>query len=239
MDTNNFVRRDLIVHAPYQNDVSHSLEDICHGRTIVLRVFGRFGCPFTRLDAKRLSGQSEKLEALGASLVGVGFDKKGAEEFRASGFWKGEVYLDHDRSVYDFFQLPHASKLQTMKCLAKKPIRALYASLKHVYGGNFQGDIFQTGGTFVLNCKGRVLYACPQSNITVFSDLLQVLDICQKEFTHRTFKPIPAFTETLKKVHKPEIHPAETLASPVPDSFRFNGNVYPVGAKIKRLKIIC
>ncbi|KAJ9067380.1 hypothetical protein DSO57_1000289 [Entomophthora muscae] len=137
MDTNNFIRCDLIVHAPYQSDVSHSLEDICHGRTIVIR------------------------------LVGVGFNKKGAEEFRASGFWKGEVYLDHDRSVYDFFQLSHASKLQTMKCLVKKPIRALYASLKHVYSGNFQGDIFQTGAH--LSSTAKAAFCMPVPNPTTFA----------------------------------------------------------------------
>ncbi|KAJ9067379.1 hypothetical protein DSO57_1000288 [Entomophthora muscae] len=251
MDTKSFIRPELVVQAPRQSGVSHSLENICHGRTVVLRVFGRFGCPFARLDAIRLSEQSENLEALGASLVGVGFDENGEREFRTNGFWKGEVYLDHNRSLYKFFQLPHASKLQTMKCLAKKPIRALYASLKHMYGGNFQGDIFQTGGTFVLNCKGQVIYSCPQADIVAFSNLLEILKACKKEFTRRTFDPVAAFTETLKKAQttpslkfkapeKTTINlPTTDYLSPMSDCFSFDGNECPAGVRVARLKFRC
>lgn len=63
----NYVVPDQEVHAPHQKGTLYSLDALCSGRTVVLRVFGRFGCPFTRHDAHQLSQHRQRFEALGAS----------------------------------------------------------------------------------------------------------------------------------------------------------------------------
>ncbi|KAJ9062618.1 hypothetical protein DSO57_1008912 [Entomophthora muscae] len=156
------------------------------------------------------------------------------------------MYLDHDRYIYNFFQLPRVSKLQAIRSIMQKQTRRLYSSLKNEFGANLHGDALQTGGIFVINCKGRVLYACPQSDIAVFTDLPLILEICRKEFTRRTFNPVPAFTEALKMTQiitpkeRPKRHSLAVIpsysSSPTTDTFSQGTRLLRNKVSIKALK---
>lgn len=93
--------------------------------TIVLKVFARFGCPCTRYDAYLLDREKEQLKAVGASLVGIGFDQEGIEEFSENKLWNGELFLDTDREVYRSLCLARCSKIQAIRNLLHKKTRKL------------------------------------------------------------------------------------------------------------------
>ncbi|KAJ9055082.1 hypothetical protein DSO57_1007837 [Entomophthora muscae] len=205
----NYVGEDLEVHAPHQKGTVYSLDALCSGRTVVLKVFGRFGCPFTRRDAHLLSQQQQQLEGLGAHLVGIGFDEEGLAEFSLQRFWHGEMFLDHDRCMYNFFQLKRTSKLKAIELLMNSKTRSIYSAAKKEFGATRHGDELQTGGVFVINGKGRVIYACPQPNITLASNVEKILEVCRNESLRRIIRPVP------RKMYAPVCHllPVEISAS--------------------------
>ncbi|KAJ9067382.1 hypothetical protein DSO57_1000291 [Entomophthora muscae] len=101
------------------DDSGRALNSLLGGRTTVLKVFGRLGCPFTRYDAHCLSQQKKKLSKVGATLIGVTFES-GEDGLGLKGLWDGEMYLDTKREVYRFFCLQRMFKLKALKCSACK-----------------------------------------------------------------------------------------------------------------------
>lgn len=110
-----FISPRLKVHGQHQG--KQPLASLCSGQTVVLKVFGRFGCPFTRHDASQLSRQREQLATVGARLVGIGFER---DWLGLKGFWDAELYVDPDRQVYRFFQLPRLTKIAALCCLLRE-----------------------------------------------------------------------------------------------------------------------
>lgn len=109
-----YICEGLELQVPQQAGTACTLSELCAGRTTVLKVMRRFGCPLTRQEAREISRHAEELHKMGVSLVGVGFDTPGAAGFRLGGFWGGELFLDEGRGVYDYFGLGRMGKLSSL-----------------------------------------------------------------------------------------------------------------------------
>ncbi|KAJ9067383.1 hypothetical protein DSO57_1000292 [Entomophthora muscae] len=176
-----------------------TLNSLCRGRTTVLKVFRRLGCPFTRYDAQCLSREKAQLEAVGATLIGITFE----DSPDLVGLWEGEMYHDAKREVYTFLRLRRLSVFQAIRCLASKETSnksltllklkgSLNKALKEKYGSNSKGDSSQLGGTFVIDTEGRVLYSHLQSTKADMPDLTDVYRTCQNEYLHRMLSYVSA-----------------------------------------------
>ncbi|KAJ9067361.1 hypothetical protein DSO57_1000271 [Entomophthora muscae] len=118
-----YLKQGLDLQVPQQAGTACTLSELCMGHITVVKVMRRFGCPLTRKEAREISRYSEELEKMGVRLVGVGFDTSGASGFGLGGFWNGELFLDENRGVYDFFGLKRLGKLSSLLALLQKETR--------------------------------------------------------------------------------------------------------------------
>lgn len=121
MSTQSGMGQKINTQADMSSYSVQTLDSLCKGRTTVLKVFSRVGCPFTRCDAHRLSQLKKRLHALGATLVGITFEDD--EESNLKTLWDGDMYLDPERKVYRFFELQRLSKIKLVICLMQKEAR--------------------------------------------------------------------------------------------------------------------
>ncbi|KAJ9062619.1 hypothetical protein DSO57_1008913 [Entomophthora muscae] len=185
------IKSDIKVQSP-----EISLEELYAGRAVVLKVFGRLGCPFSKREADHISKHKGKMESYGVSLVGISFDAEGEEHFMKAGHWNGEMYIDYNRQVYDLLHLARMSKLQALHWLLQKRNRSVIKNFSSL----LQSDLFQLGGTFVISAKGQILYASRQSSISEMSNVFEILQICRKEFLYHKYKVVSISTQPKQKL---------------------------------------
>ncbi|TGZ63628.1 hypothetical protein CRM22_006831 [Opisthorchis felineus] len=157
-----------VVQAALDASNSFSVESFWRDQTCVIAIFRRFGCKFCRLEALNLSQMKPAFDKRRIRLVGISFDENGIKDFVDGNFFKGELFLDPDRSTYRAMDFKRVSSLSGFKSLFTKAGRDLnsVANAAHV-SGNLSGDGWQTGGLLVVE-KGK--------DIQFESDFLQQID---------------------------------------------------------------
>jgi len=122
--------------------------DLWKGKRVLLAVFRRFGCAFCREMALYLSSMKVKLDEMGIHLIGIGFEPKEDPEF--SLYWKGEIYYDEPRHVYEALGLPRLTKSDALNRLFDKRVVEAYLRVHRLgVSSNAKGDFLQPGGVFV------------------------------------------------------------------------------------------
>ncbi len=118
----------------------------------------RLGCALCRSYISKIERIRGDLEASGARLVCLSFEKLGEgsdfdRSFEKGGFWNGELYTI-DKSVVQrlFGRKGFFNGFYGLLDMDKKA----YEEAKAV-PGNFKGDGFQLGGQFVVAKGGRIL----------------------------------------------------------------------------------
>ncbi|KAJ9054194.1 hypothetical protein DSO57_1017157 [Entomophthora muscae] len=148
--------------------------------TVLLKVLRRFGCPLCRYESRMLSELKPEFDALGVRLVAVGFDVLGLYDFMAGGYWEWEILLDQDRSLHtalNLNKLPISSGLKNL--ISATTIAATSAAHKAGIIGDFKGDAFQLGGTFVIEKgTGIVLYEHRQTGTGSFTSVKELYECC-------------------------------------------------------------
>ena len=171
-----------IIPASHRGDMV-PIASLWETQTVVITLLRRFGCKLCRFGASELSKLKPELEARGVKMVAIGLDEASMEDFIQRGFWAGELYLDTERAVYKGLLLEKKGVLTGMMSLLTGPVQAAnrragvrsfpiftrfnLLSVLHQQNtpGDFSGDGFQLGGTFVIEKGGNVLYEYRQKYV--------------------------------------------------------------------------
>ncbi|KAG5449630.1 Prostamide/prostaglandin F synthase, partial [Clonorchis sinensis] len=167
-----------IVQAALDASNSSSVESFWRDQTCVIAIFRRFGCKFCRLEALNLSQMKPAFDKRRIRLIGISFDGDGVKDFVDGNFFKGELFLDPDRSTYRAMDFKRVSGLSGFKSLFTKAGRDLNsaANAAHV-SGNLSGDGWQTGGLLVVEKGGKVLYQFTQEKVVNHPDYTKIMEV--------------------------------------------------------------
>ncbi|XP_063224631.1 prostamide/prostaglandin F synthase-like [Bacillus rossius redtenbacheri] len=137
-----------------------AMEEVWKERTTVFIFFRRWGCLFCRLWARELSEIAPLLRDNSVSMVGVGVDEVGLQEFVDGKFFDGELYVDVNKQVYSAMQFKRFNILSVLASLFSSEARAATAKARAMkLGGDLRGDGLQNGGVLVVSAGGKeVLY---------------------------------------------------------------------------------
>ncbi|KAG5274746.1 hypothetical protein AALO_G00139680 [Alosa alosa] len=125
-------------------------------QAVVLFFLRRFGCQICRWTASEVSKLEPSLKANGVALVGVGPEEIGVEEFKAGGFFKGDVYIDEKKKSYKDLGFKRYNALSVVPAAMGKKVREVSskASAEGIQG-NFTGDLLQSGGMLIVAKGGE------------------------------------------------------------------------------------
>jgi len=157
-------------------------------RTVVA-LLRRFGCILCRAGAAELSRAKPELSQAGVSMLALGIEKLGHQEFVDGHYFDGPIFIDEKRAVYKELGATRASAWSVLRpsmffsgfksvplCKPECFITGVtfFRASKQGFAGNFAGDGLQLGGTFVLDPDGTVLYGYAQKS---FEDHAPVADV--------------------------------------------------------------
>jgi len=125
---------------------------------------------------KGVSDLKDQFEAMGVRMVAIGFDEKGVDEFVAGNYWNADLYLDKDKELHKQLQFKRGSILD----MFKSKLWALNKEAKkNGITGNFKGDGFQLGGTYLIT-REKLLYSHVQATTVDYMKPEELLAECTK-----------------------------------------------------------
>ncbi|KAF7208000.1 prostamide/prostaglandin F synthase [Nothobranchius furzeri] len=132
------------------------LKSLWQDQPVVVFFLRRFGCQVCRWTAAEISKLEPDLRASGVSLVGVGPEQFGLQEFTEGGFFKGTIYVDEEKKCYKDLGFRRYSALSVVPAALGKKVRDV-ASKASAAGiqGNFSGDLLQSGGMLIVAKGGE------------------------------------------------------------------------------------
>ncbi|KAJ9080386.1 hypothetical protein DSO57_1025595 [Entomophthora muscae] len=156
------------------------ISDFWKKQTVVLKVLRRFGCPLCRYESRLLSELKPEFDALDIKLIAIGFENVGLNDFLSGGYWDWEILVDNERNVHTSLDLKKVPVSVGLKDLMSSATRAaIMAATKAGIQGDFKGDGFQLGGTFVVEkATSKLLYAYRQVGAGSYSSLKEVYESC-------------------------------------------------------------
>ncbi|XP_035696379.1 prostamide/prostaglandin F synthase-like [Branchiostoma floridae] len=132
------------------------LGSLWESRACVLLFLRRFGCQVCRWTASELSKLKPQLDAANVSLVGVGPEEVGVEEFVQGKFFAGDLYVDETKQCYKDLGYRRYNALNVIPAAASKKSRDVINKAKaEGIPGNFKGDLLQAGGTLIVGAGGE------------------------------------------------------------------------------------
>ncbi|KAJ0068904.1 hypothetical protein NL108_014015 [Boleophthalmus pectinirostris] len=132
------------------------LKSLWKDQPVVLFFLRRFGCQICRWMASEISKLEPDLKASGVSLVGVGPEEFGLQEFKEGGFFKGAIFIDEKKKCYKDLGFKRYTALSVVPAALGKKVRDI-SSKANAAGiqGNFSGDLLQSGGMLIVDKGGE------------------------------------------------------------------------------------
>ncbi|XP_014856235.1 PREDICTED: prostamide/prostaglandin F synthase [Poecilia mexicana] len=132
------------------------LQSLWQDQPVVVFFLRRFGCQVCRWMASEISKLEPYLRANGVSLVGVGPEELGLQEFKEGGFFKGSIYVDEEKNCYKDLGFKRYTALNVLPAALGKKVRDI-SSKAGAAGiqGNFKGDLMQSGGLIIVTKGGE------------------------------------------------------------------------------------
>jgi len=129
------------------------------------------------MGAANFSALKPTFDSMGVTMVGIGVEKLGYEEFVAGGFWKGDhLLVDTNKDTYRALSCVQNSWRNLWGLLDGEIGRLFKITKKKGMDMNFKGDKNQMGGTFVLGPRdGSLMYGHYQTSTSFEPSMTQVL----------------------------------------------------------------
>ncbi|XP_072309079.1 prostamide/prostaglandin F synthase [Eucyclogobius newberryi] len=132
------------------------LKSLWKDNPVVLFFLRRFGCQICRWMASEISKLEPDLKASGVSLVGVGPEEFGLQEFKEGGFFKGAIFVDEKKKCYKDLGFKRYTALSVVPAALGKKVRDVSSKASAAgIQGNFSGDLLQSGGLLIVAKGGE------------------------------------------------------------------------------------
>jgi hypothetical protein len=150
----------VALHNPANPAEKSSFGELIKGTPVVAVFLRRFGCQMCRVHAQDLEVIRPDVEKAGAKLVCIGHENfgEGSDKDRswsAGNYYKGAIWTDADKTI--FKALYGRKTIWSGFGLFDMSSERISQIRERSVPGNFQGDGFQLGGTFVIDTDGSVL----------------------------------------------------------------------------------
>lgn len=103
-----------------------------------------------------LSEIKPELDSMDISLVALGHEMLGLGEFYTCGYWKGDLFVDKEKAVFQKLQTNQGNLLGLF---AGDTMEAGKAATERGTEGNLEGNGFQLGGIWVFDAEGNCTYS--------------------------------------------------------------------------------
>ncbi|KAI9296742.1 hypothetical protein K502DRAFT_158414 [Neoconidiobolus thromboides FSU 785] len=171
-ETPSFLEGIIVFNAKNEPVALNSLWNNC---TVILKVLRRLGCPLCRYEARLLSDLKPLFDDLKIKLVAITFDEVGLQEFLNGGYWEWGLYVDKEKLTHCALGLTKQSPSSAIADIFSIQGRAaIKASMGRNIKGNFKGDGFQLGGTFVIKKDAGLVYEYRQSHAALYPSIKEI-----------------------------------------------------------------
>lgn len=150
-----------------EDNVDIPIRTLYASQPIVLIFLRRFGCQLCRSYALKLSRELHPiLQKNNVAFAAVGLERLGLEEFQQGKFFSGQLFVDEGKKAYQQLNLPNLGWIKGITGLFNSSTRNWNDETKKMgVQGNFRGDGFQLGATYVLGPpKGQIWLSHPQKD---------------------------------------------------------------------------
>jgi hypothetical protein len=157
----NSIRNKIVTDPDSPNKEQIPLESLWKSHTgpTVIILFRRWGCIICRMGALEYSEVKNYLDKkYGLDVVGfygVGFEFNGYQKFRDKGYFKGKLFIDEGKTLYQSLQYSGKSVKAVLKMGSWKNFKK--AGDKGLTG-DYHGDGFQLGGSMIVAPTGNVIF---------------------------------------------------------------------------------
>uniref|UniRef100_A0A3B4AGW7 Prostamide/prostaglandin F synthase n=1 Tax=Periophthalmus magnuspinnatus TaxID=409849 RepID=A0A3B4AGW7_9GOBI len=121
------------------------LKSLWNDQPVVLFFLRRFGCQICRWMASEISKLEPDLKASGVSLVGVGPEEFGLQEFKEGGFFKGAIFVDEKKKCYKDLGFKRYTALSVVPAALGKKVRDISS----------KANAAESGGMLIVNKGGE------------------------------------------------------------------------------------
>lgn len=124
-----------------------------------------------------LSEIKPELDTMGVSMVALGHEMLGLGEFYTGNYWKGDLFVDGEKTV---FQQLRTGRGSLLGLLSKQTLEAGKAATERGTEGNLEGDGFQLGGVWVFAADGTCTYSYLSKSFGDHPPVAKVLEEAKK-----------------------------------------------------------
>lgn len=162
------IKNKKVFHADtkVEIDFKNFWVDLEPEQTVFIMFFRNFGWVFCKAGALDLSKTYEKINQEFPSkfkLIGIGVEHRGYDDFRKGKFFSHEIYIDKKKGIYTALQYKKPGILScygfcsknVWEVKSKNDVK--YKDKKIGIEMDPKKDMFQMGGSFLINQKGEIL----------------------------------------------------------------------------------
>lgn len=130
-----------------------------------------------RMGAANLSALKPAFDELGVTMIGIGVEMIGFQDFVEGGYFTGELFIDEKKECYTALSCIRNTWRNLWGLMDKDILRIFDISKKKGYANNLAGDKNQLGGTFVLGPKdGKTMYGHYQTPKSFEPSLVGIME---------------------------------------------------------------
>lgn len=135
-----------------------NLSELWQKGTVILTFIRHFGCPACRAMLRELEANKADLEQRGLQVVAIGMGTpKLTQAFIQEMGVTFPILSDPRRTAYEAYRLMKMNWREQLRL--SEMIKTTQNLLKHGGGKVTNQDVFQLGGSFIINSKGMITYA--------------------------------------------------------------------------------
>lgn len=129
-----------------------------------------------RMSAANFSALKPEFDKMGITMIGIGVEKLGYEDFVQGGFFDSELVIDEKKESYTSLSCVR-NTWRNLWGLGAELSRIFNKSKEKGFANNLKGDVNTLGGTFVMSPKdGALMYGHYQTSKSFEPSMTELLE---------------------------------------------------------------
>ena len=165
-------------------------EELRPDQLIYVNFFRRWGCIFCKAGAMELNKTFDKVnEEFPGKLkfIGIGIEEEGYEEFKQQGYFKHDLYVNRNKTIYKALEYKSIGFLNCFgRCTRNywTRIKAVETKFDKITNDlTLKQDNFQMGGCLIINPAGNIIWQYMDSFFGDFAKDADILEAISDYYT--------------------------------------------------------